>query len=270
MTQRLWFYPNQGWSSLCSAAAVFYCLQQDRPDLYRQIVLELGNRGETCLGNKVIKPREGCCHPKEYFVSNNADVLKVSPIDWITLASLRDSTGIFPYDSPDDQFSGITDASTVIKWFGYFGAARLNKPWKSPASSRDNNYGFIDNHDKLYKIVELNNYLSNGKYAGVLINASLLGSDSQSLVANHWIVIVKPISLANGDKINESSDLILISSKEIKFECFSWGSVQDIPYFRNDYNINARKNNKKTINISPTLEQFMARFYDSLVFESIL
>ncbi|EKS4946902.1 hypothetical protein QB833_004559 [Salmonella enterica] len=110
-------YPNQGWSSLCSAAAVFYCLQQDRPDLYRQIILDLWNRGETLLDNFSISPRNGCCHPTEFFVPDTPDSFKISPIDWITLASLRDSDGILTYSSPEDKFSGITQASTVIKWF---------------------------------------------------------------------------------------------------------------------------------------------------------
>jgi hypothetical protein len=40
-------YPNQGWTSLCGPASFFYCLQMDRPDVYKQAVNELWLHGKT-------------------------------------------------------------------------------------------------------------------------------------------------------------------------------------------------------------------------------
>ncbi|EKS4946903.1 hypothetical protein QB833_004560 [Salmonella enterica] len=146
----------------------------------------------------------------------------------------------------------------------------INKPLRRSSSTKDNNHVFMDNYDKLHKIVEFNSYITKGKHTVLLINDSLLGSDSQSVAANHWIVGVKPLCLINGDIITDNSNLALISSKEIKFECFSWGTVGDISYFRKNYNAYATRNNKKTINISITLKQFMDCFYESMIFENIL
>lgn len=252
-------YPDQGESSLCGAAAVFYCLQQDRPDLYRQIALDLWNRGETCLRDWSIKPSEGCRHPKSFFYQNNTP--QVSPIDWLTLASLRDSENIFKsYDSPDDQFSGITDESTIKKWFKRFDFKFITRSSQNSSSHGQVNHSYKDNYDKLHEISVLNNYLAKDKHVPILINASLLGSSCQTLTANHWIVGTKPLQLVNSGIITDNMTLTnSILSEEIIFECFSWGDKQTITNFRH------------VRNRSPaTLKDFLGCFYGGIIYDHII
>lgn len=259
-------YPNQGTSSLCGAAAVFYCLQQDRPDLYRQIVLDLWNRGKTSLGDWMIKPSNGCCHPTEYFWPGGAP--KVLPIDWITLASLRDTENTFTsYNSPDDEFSGITDASTIQSWFRKLGVDQLNNPVRTISSHEQKNHGYKDNYDKFSELAVFNDHIANGKHVLLLINASLLGNDCQTVTANHWIVGVKPLKLASSGIITNSMKLtVSVLDEEIEFECFSWGKIQTTADFRSNYN----RNSSRSIKVSVTLKEFLSCFYNSMVFNRLL
>ncbi|EPK6164138.1 hypothetical protein KY207_003242 [Providencia stuartii] len=49
-------FPDQGWTSLCGPAALFYCLQKDRPDIYAQSARELWQYGRTKIGMLEITP----------------------------------------------------------------------------------------------------------------------------------------------------------------------------------------------------------------------
>ncbi|MFD1259825.1 hypothetical protein [Entomomonas asaccharolytica] len=120
-------YPEQGSSNLCSAAAFFYCLLNDRPDLYIQIVRELWEDGRTQLGSKLIRPSPACTRPINFFEYDKTlrkDVPKMPAIDWITLASICDSENIvFPHDSPSNKLSGVILDGRVKGWFEYLGAS---------------------------------------------------------------------------------------------------------------------------------------------------
>lgn len=103
---------NQGQSSLCGPASFFYCLAKDAPQLYVQTVLDLYVKGEATINQLNIKPSSKCLGA---VLSTTANMHKV---DWIALASLRDSSNsTFSYDSPTDQFSGITLPSHLASWF---------------------------------------------------------------------------------------------------------------------------------------------------------
>ncbi|MDF9719206.1 hypothetical protein P4S07_005340 [Serratia marcescens] len=110
-------YPNQGGTSLCGPAAFFYCLLMDRPDVYKQAVNELWLHGKTKIGTLDISPGNGCRHPKGSFYDDYGREA-VSGLDWITLASLRDSeNAIMSYDEVGDQVSGITMWGKLTEWF---------------------------------------------------------------------------------------------------------------------------------------------------------
>lgn len=99
-------FPDQNRAMLCGSAAFFYCLQKDRPDLYKQSIIDLWKTGTTKIGSLEITPSMKTRHPKEYF---QGDLEKISAVDWILLASLRDSeNSIMNHNSPSDDVSAIT------------------------------------------------------------------------------------------------------------------------------------------------------------------
>lgn len=71
----------------------------DRPDLYVKCVIDLWENGKAKIKNLSIKPSGNCKKPKSLGDDRN----KINGVDWITLASLRDSENIaFSYEEVTD------------------------------------------------------------------------------------------------------------------------------------------------------------------------
>ena len=213
-------YPNQRYSSLCGPAAFFYCLLIDRPDLYKQMVKELWESGKTKIGTLKLEPSSDCRHPKNFFDYDDIQGYspKVPAIDWITLASLRDTeNSFFDYDSPDDQVPGITVAGELKKWFKKAGAEIVYE-----INTK------IINHITgpkltLKDLCRLNYYIGLGMHVVVLIAARMLDRGSGAPTKNHWIVWNDKLKLLNGQEITEHS----ILTEQVQLELFSWGNVSD-------------------------------------------
>src|SRR4051794_18180110 len=101
----------QGTASLCGPSAFLYCVLEEMPHLYAQYVIDLYTTGEARLGGLHIKPSSGC---RAYQPPPD----KIAPVDWIALASLRDSeNSVLSYSSVTDTAAGITMPHTLADWF---------------------------------------------------------------------------------------------------------------------------------------------------------
>jgi hypothetical protein len=101
---------NQASSSLCGPSALMRSLLMDNPELYVRYATSLFETGEALLGKIKVKPGSDCrnCNPGT----------KISAIDWVTLASLRDSENdVLDYDDPSDQAGGITMPEDLAEWY---------------------------------------------------------------------------------------------------------------------------------------------------------
>lgn len=99
----------QGKSSLCGPASFLYVIATDKPHVYVKYIIDLYEQGEATIGNLRVKPGAAC---------KNYKVERIQEIDWIGLASLRDSTNsVFDYQTVDDQFAGITLPDHLQQWF---------------------------------------------------------------------------------------------------------------------------------------------------------
>lgn len=202
-------YPNQGGTSLCGPASFFYCLQLDRPDVYKQAAIELLIIGQTKIGTLEISPGDGCRHPKGSFYDKAGREL-ISGLDWITLAGLRDSeNAIMSYDEIDDQVSGITVWGTLTKWFEKSGYEKI-----------------FDNisisHSNIADIIKLNSYVKQGYRVVTLISAGMLKGwgEGDSSSKNHWIVWDQPVCKVDGEDITLQD-----GNESIELKLFSWGRV---------------------------------------------
>ncbi|OKP01721.1 hypothetical protein [Xenorhabdus eapokensis] len=206
-------YPRQGWASLCGPASLFYSLQMDRPDIYEQAARELWEYGRTKIGELEIKPGDGCRHPKGsfHYTYENREYEKISGLDWVTLASLRDSENmILSYDKVDYQTSGITAWWSLSDWFEKAG---YEKVFSNVGLSRCN----------LNDLVTLSDYCRNGYRVATLISAGMLkGYDGESSGKNHWIVWEGAVKNSQGEYITNNSDL----SQPVNLKLFSWGKVE--------------------------------------------
>lgn len=170
---RLPAFPDQDRTSLCGPAAFFYALLMDRPDVYARSVTELWEKGETTIGRLHIKPSHGCRNPTNFSKSAPGD--RIPPIDWITLASLRDSeNALLDYDSPDDQTAGITLPGALESWFIKAGASRVFDNVQLGSLS-------------LVQLIELLSFAGPAHHIVSLVNAAMVQGGA-GVGKNHWIV----------------------------------------------------------------------------------
>ena len=195
-------FPNQSWDSLCGPAAFFYCLQIDRPDIYIQAANDLWLYGRTKIGSLQITPSEGCRHPsgKFYDEDSQASVPLISGLDWLTLASLRDSENIvLSYDSVNCEISGISMWGSLAEWFEKAGYEKVF-----------DNVGIT--RGTVQDIRTLNAYFKQGYKVVTLIADGLLTSSESSLtIPSHWIVW-------DGEVTEDTNG-------KVSLRLFSWGKV---------------------------------------------
>ncbi|ATA23343.1 hypothetical protein [Brenneria goodwinii] len=227
-------YPFQQETMLCGPAAFFYCLLIDRPDLYEAIVRGLWRNGKIKVGDLNIEPSFKTRRPGNLFYSHGKQ--KISSIDWISLASLRDSENrLMTYDSPDDKVSAITMWGRIEDWFTKMGSRKL--------------FSNISlTHSKLRDVVMLNNYVGQGRHITSLISAGMLQLGADSPFKDHWIVWEGPVRLAKDNTpVTLESDL----NEIVKLNLFSWGEVKD------------------WLEMNLTLSDFLKNTFGAMVFEKI-
>ena len=204
-------YPDQGRTSLCGPASFFYCLQMDRPDVYKQAANDLWLYGKTKIGALDVTPGDGCKHPKGSFYSGSSE--RISGLDWITLASLRDSeNSIMSYDEIDDEVAGITMWGKITEWFEKSGYVKVFS-----------NVGF--SRCSIEDVARLSEYAGNGFKVVCLISAGMLfdfGSDDTSS-KNHWVVWTGALKNVSGQAITKNSR----PDEIVNLELFSWGMVKN-------------------------------------------
>lgn len=240
--ERIRFYPWQDRSMLCGPAAFFYCVQKDRPDLYQQVIKELWESGKTKIGSLVIEPSNGTKHPDKFFYKKTANP-RLPVIDWITLASLRDTESYFiSIDKPTGplvDFSSATLAGTLERWFNRVGAETI-----------------FDNivyrrHSNIEEVCQLNTYINSDYHVLSLISAAMLKGGAEAFLGmkfkTHWIVWEDKLRLLDGSEITTKTNL----SEKVKLTLFSWGKVT------------------QQLKINLTLEQFLEHTYGGMVFSKI-
>ncbi|OTA14399.1 transposase [Xenorhabdus beddingii] len=209
-------FPDQGGASLCGPAAFFYCLQMDRPDIYEQAARELWRYGKTKIGELEIKPGDGCRHPKGSFYNQYGS--RISGLDWLTLASLRDSENIImDYDEVSDQVPGITAWWTLSDWFEKAGYEKIFS-----------NVGL--SHCNINDLVTLGDYYNKGYHVVTLISAGMLSDfgNTETSGKNHWIVWEGVVRNYGKENITNNSDF----NQYVNLNLFSWGKVE--PQIKNN------------------------------------
>jgi hypothetical protein len=189
---------HQSAASLCGPAAFFYCVLEEMPHLYTQYVIDLYRTGEARIGDLHVKPSAGCrAYP--------SPPDKIHPVDWIALASLRDSeNSLLDYSSANDTAAGITMPHTLAGWF---------KKLKWRAVNNDTNVYFLKGRS------EVDDCVRNFPHARIclFINMHMLNPlkfAHRSFFANHWVVMTKNM---------------IVQNNTVKFGVYTWGSLLDIP-----------------------------------------
>jgi len=190
---------NQGAASLCGPAAFFYCVLNYKPELYVQYVIDLFTTGKARIGSLKVEPSLPC---RVYAPPAS----KIAAVDWIALASLRDSENtIMDYSSANDTVAGITRPGTLAGWFRHIGYQGV----------RDNtNYYFCKGKKE---IEDCDRDIRVWRDVCLLVNDNLLYPQKikqKSTFCNHWIVL---------------DDIPQLTGNQISISVYSWGAAYKIP-----------------------------------------
>ena len=210
-------------TSLCGPAAFLYSLLQKTPETYAQFVIDLYEKGHAKIGGLEVKPGSDC---KGFSVpsggSSGPSKLRrvISAVDWVSLASLRDSSNVFlDYDSPSVEAGGITMPSGLAGWF--------KTSWKfQDVVNRTNLYLNKD----LFTLVQAHQKFCAGHKVCLFIGANVLeGTEGGKIVPDHWVLLSSQISINGslatnltklGAKVNDSQAL---QDASVEFTVCTWG-----------------------------------------------
>ncbi len=191
----------QGYASLCGPAAFMFCWLRRYPENYTKYVIEMFEKGTAKIESLQVSPSTKC--------KNHMPVGKIPPVDWVALASLRDSSNIaFSYSAASDEFAGITLPGELVKWFKNAGGIHARESAQLLGDILK-----TENH-----ISDAGNLSRRGRDVCLLINMQLLDASTMtktSTIPNHWVVLTKPIYLKEG---------------KIAIQVFTWAKLLRIPH----------------------------------------
>lgn len=188
---------NQHQTNLCGPAAMLFNLLRDRPAAYAQFAIDMYERGEAKMVNISIRPKDDLLN---FFPASST----IAPVDWLTLASIRNSNDWFiHYDSTDGEFSGATTPMELAYWFTRAGYYDVKEDADFVFHGRA-----TDNMD------EASQLFSAGYRVCLLIDDQMIKAKEQTqsgsmvLKDRHWIVLQSKIDRAGGN---------------VKMTIFTWG-----------------------------------------------
>ncbi len=190
---------DQGAASLCCPAAFFYCVLNYKPELYVQYVIDLFTKGKARIGSLKVEPSLAC---RVYQPPRD----KIAPVDWVALASLRDSTNIvMDIASVNDDVASRSRSGEVAGWLRKIGytSVRDDSNWYFNKGRKEIEAFARDT--RVYRDVCL--FINDN----MLVDAT---SKRKSTFMNHCIVVDEPPTLQNG---------------QISMSVYTYGDIQRVP-----------------------------------------
>lgn len=231
---------DQGSSSLCGMASLFYLLTKKDPNGYQRLANQLHKKGESQYGNYIIKP-----HPKakEMYnmnpTSNDYKTVSMPYVDWIVLATTRSKESLnsaFIYKGVE---TGSVDMLKAVNWprmmkrmtkemvgYKYVDMTGLSEfliqQKKRPLGGKL--YDKYSNSD-LKHLQKIESKFTEGKQIIMMIDSDMINdsvSYSYSDITNdsHWVVYEGGLKLLNKEK-KETEDLDEV--EYVSFKIYTWG-----------------------------------------------
>ena len=195
---------RQGAASLCGPAAMMFNYASDWPVAYVRFAIDMYEKGKANLGRLLIKPGSD--------VRDYSPPRSISPVDWLTMASIRDSENWFlDFDDTGriSDMAGITLPSEMEQW--------MRKAGYSDVRENTNISRFNKGIDT---VNEANRLIDKGYRVCLFISANMAEYDEQedkgSVMSMHWVVLLEKIQVSNG---------------LVKAKIFTWGKGSyEIPH----------------------------------------
>lgn len=218
-------------ASLCGPAAFMYCVAKHRPQVYRQYVIDLAEKGEARLGNLVVKPSNSCRQ------AGGGEVLAkgMDPVDWVALASLRDSSNSLLSMTPDASAAGITMPHDMEHWFDACGL-----------------FHGTGNHTRLATggttddLFAANSSFSTGAFVCLFVRAAIIGGGGAIgtkignsgrpktllFTPDHWVVLHSSITIdrrfAMRNMCPPAPGTCALDDRKLEFSFYTWGGIYKV------------------------------------------
>lgn len=183
---------QQDESSLCGPAALLFSVVSDNPVAYVRFAVDLYEKGKASLYRLKIEPDEDVC--------NYRPPAAMDHVDWMTMASIRDSENWFlDYDTAKKETAGMTLPGELAHWFRRAGYSDVREETNLYFNKGT---GTIDDANRLF---------GRGYRVCLFIGINMLSEKDQtagSLTAEHWVVQRSPIDRSNG---------------KVRLQVFTWG-----------------------------------------------
>lgn len=250
---------NQGGTSLCGMACIFYLFAKEQPEAYKKFAKELFRTGEATHNNYTAKPSEELMEKQINTHGYPMNTGSMPLIDFVTMAGTR-NTDNPKYKGGNEEFQAINWPWVMTnlgkKLLGYktveIDYYKVNKSYLRDLFGSDEKVRILEKDiDSDYK---------NGYKISLLIDGSMVAykeEDNYSLddfSEYHWIVYEGGLEILNKDG-KKGTDYDEVTN--INFNVFTWGEI------RND-SPNPKNDNNKMPKIRLKKKQFISNYYGYL------
>lgn len=232
---------DQGQSSLCGMAALYYAMAKKDSNAYEKLAKELFRTGEYRISNYIVKPHEKALSMYDVKPSDvTYKAMRMPEIDWIVLATTRSKESLnshFVYNgfenSNIDMLKGVNwpeMLTRMCKEVGGFASVEshglsfnaINNK-KRPISGRVHDYFSHSDLEELQAIDKAHKW---GRTILMMIDADMIDDKSSynSLVDigndSHWVVYEGGLQLFDA---KEKITTVLDNVYRLSFKIFTWG-----------------------------------------------
>jgi hypothetical protein len=171
-------------ASLCGPSSLLFTLLLDQPIEYARYAIDMYEKGYAHIGRIFIKPS-----PRIFL----AKLDTIDPVDWITMASLRDSENwILDYQTASREFAGMTLPGELADWFRRAGYSDVRQD--ANVLRRQRGTETMDEASRLF----ISGYRVCLFIAGNMIEAE--NQTTSATLPDHWVPLVSPIE-RSGDQV---------------------------------------------------------------------
>ncbi len=166
---------SQGVSSLCGPTSLFHCLIRDDAEAYVKYVIDLYTTGRATIRQLTVRPGADC---------RNANPRGVPAVDWVALASLRDSENTFlDYQAPQNEAAGITLPNNLAAWLRAVGYRSV---------LNNTNVFITKGEDEIRAMARL---LGQGYKVCMFVNSNIVQHTLQGggffTIPDHWVELIR-------------------------------------------------------------------------------